>query len=311
MNSAFGYRALHANTTGTENTAFGALALMSNSEGWGNSAVGSRALNQNTFGVRNSAFGQEALNANTEGMANSAFGETALSGNTTGSNNSAFGRGALASNTEGGDNSAFGAAALLYLSEGSGNIALGKFAGYSLQSGSDNIYIGSLGSSTESSTIRIGGNGHSATYIAGIYGSPVSGSAVYVNSDGQLGTMSSSRRYKEQIADMDAESDVLLRLRPVSFYYRPELDAEHARQYGLVAEEVAEVAPGLVDYDKDGQPQAVRYHFVNAMLLNEVQKQRATIERQESTIQDLETRLARLEAAQHPPGGEPSTARRR
>ena len=103
---------------------------------------------------------------------------------------------------------------------------------------------------------------------------------------------------------MDAESDVLLKLRPVSFYYRPELDETHLRQYGLVAEEVAEVAPGLVAYDKDGVPQMVRYHFVNAMLLNEVQKQRRLVEEerreneeQRTTIARLEARLAKLEAA--------------
>ena len=128
------------------------------------------------------------------------------------------------------------------------------------------------------------------------------GVPVYVNSStDQLGTTVSLRRYKEQIVDMSGESDVLLKLRPVSFYYRPELDETHLRQYGLVAEEMA---PDLVAYDKDGEPQTVRYHFVNAMLLNEVQKQRrlveeqkTTIVRQESKIQDLEARLARLEAA--------------
>jgi hypothetical protein len=110
---------------------------------------------------------------------------------------------------------------------------------------------------------------------------------------------------------MDAESDVLLKLRPVSFYYRPELDETHLRQYGLVAEEVAEVAPDLVAYDEDGAPQAVRYHFVNAMLLNEVQKQRRLVEEQRvlveaerraneeqrTIIAGLEARLATLEAA--------------
>jgi hypothetical protein len=83
---------------------------------------------------------------------------------------------------------------------------------------------------------------------------------------------------------MDAESDVLLKLRPVSFYYRPEHDWTHSRQYGLVAEEVAEVAPGLVDYDEDGQPQTVRYHLLNAMLLNEVQKQRQQLEAQDEQL---------------------------
>jgi alpha-L-fucosidase len=109
---------------------------------------------------------------------------------------------------------------------------------------------------------------------------------------------------------MAGESDPLMRLRPVSFYYKPELDPTHTRQYGLVAEEVAQVSPQLVVFDKYGVPQTVRYHFVNAMLLNEVQKQRqlvegqrklneeqqSTIARQQAEIQDLAARLAKLEA---------------
>jgi len=121
--------------------------------------------------------------------------------------------------------------------------------------------------------------------------------AVFVNSSGQLGTTTSSRRFKDDIADLGAESDLLMKLRPVAFYYKPELDETQTRQYGLVAEEVAQVAPQLVVFDKDGAPQTVRYHFVNAMLLNEVQKQRTIIVSQESKIRDLEARLARLEAA--------------
>ena len=159
--------------------------------------------------------------------------------------------------------------------------------------GSYNIYIGNTGRASESDTIRIGHH-TSATYIAGIPGqTSAGGAAVYVNADGKLGTTTSSRRYKEEIADMDAESDVLLKLRPVSFYYRPELDETHLRQYGLVAEEVAEVAPELVAYDKDGAPQTVRYHFVNAMLLNEVQKQRRRLEAQEDEIRSCERRRPR------------------
>jgi septal ring factor EnvC (AmiA/AmiB activator) len=123
---------------------------------------------------------------------------------------------------------------------------------------------------------------------------------------------------------MGSESDLLMRLRPVAFYYKPELDETRTRQYGLVAEEVAQVAPQLVVFDKDGAPQTVRYHFVNAMLLNEVQKQRqllddherenkkqhqlieeqqkeneeqrTTIARQQAEIQDLAARLAKLES---------------
>ncbi len=351
-NSAFGIWALYSNTTGNDNSAFGPEALYSNTTAWHNSAFGSWALRYNTGGRNsafgdhalafnttagsNSAFGYQALQLNTVGPNNSAFGDQALLSNTIGEDNSAFGYGTLYSNTTGsynsafGDsalysstiadqNTAFGSGALFGLSTGSRNIAVGQAAGASLTNGSDNIYIGHSGASSESNTIRIGGN-QTATYVAGIYGATTAGSAVYVAADGRLSTTPSSRRYKEEIADMSAESDVLMRLRPVSFYYRPELDETHLRQYGLVAEEVAEVAPGLVAYDRDGAPQMVRYHFVNAMLLNEVQKQRRQLEAQdgqlraqsdqlraqqaeinelrarESKIQELEARLAKVEA---------------
>jgi hypothetical protein len=117
-----------------------------------------------------------------------------------------------------------------------------------------------------------------------------------VNSSGQLGTITSSQRYKEQITDMDAESDVLMKLRPVSFYYKPELDSTHTRQYGLVAEEVAKIAPDLVVFDQDGKPQTVRYHFVNAMLLNEVQKQKRLLEQQQEQLAAQQQQIDRLKA---------------
>ena len=153
--------------------------------------------------------------------------------------------------------------------------------------------------------IRIGdGTSQTAIFVPAISGSTVaSGVAVYVNSSGQLGTATSSVRYKDEITSMDEESAVLMKLRPVAFYYKPQYDDTQTRQYGLVAEEVAQVAPQLVAYDQDGAPQTVRYQFVNAMLLNEVQKQRRLVEEerqeneeQRTTIARLEARLARLEA---------------
>jgi len=289
-NSALGYQALNADTTGGGNAAFGYRALSANTTGNYNSAFGYHALRANTTGNYNVAVGYGALNSHTDAWGNSAVGFYALLSNSSGAVNSAFGYGAL-HDTTGGGNSAFGYSALYQNTTGFRNTAVGQNAGYNLTSGDDNVYIANSGVATESGTIHIGTVGtHSATYIAGIDGATSSsGVAVYVNSSGQLGTATSSRRYKEQIAGMDAESDVLLRLRPVSFYYRPELDETHQRQYGLVAEEVAEVAPGLVAYDEDGTPQTVRYHFVNAMLLNEVQKQRRQID-------ELKEQLARLEA---------------
>jgi len=290
QNSAFGAGALNDSTTGGGNSAFGHMALLDNTTGNQNSAVGNYALRSNTEGYQNCAVGSYALQANTEGYQNAAVGDQALGSNTIGRFNSAVGSAALQANTEGILNSAFGRNALANVAGGTGNTAVGYGAGQNLTSGSYNIYIGHDGVATESFTLRIGED-QSATYIGGIHGATsASGLAVFVSSSDKLGTATSSRRYKDEIVDMSAESDVLLKLRPVSFYYRKDLDDTHLRQFGLVAEEVAEVAPGLVAYDEDGAPQAVRYHFVNAMLLNEVQKQRRQIE-------ELEARLARLEAA--------------
>jgi len=222
---------------------------------------------------------------------------------TTGRDNSAFGSGALGTNWTGSYNSAFGREAL-GLAMGQYNVALGYQAGFNQTSGNNNIYIDNAGVAAESSTIHIGRVGtHTATYVAGISGTAVdSGTAtsVLVDASGKLGTLSSSARFKEGIESMGEESTVLMSLRPVAFYYKHEYDKSHSRQYGLVAEEVAKVAPQLVVYDDDNQPQTVRYHLVNAMLLNEVQKQRATIERQSAEIQALEERLEKLEAARQP-----------
>jgi len=270
--------------------------------------------------------GQKANRSTTSsGDSNTAVGFQALNVNGTGggpgfvsSANTAVGAGALLNNTTGNDNSAFGSGALDFLTTGSSNIAIGQGAGSAYTSTeSNNIDIGNLGTKGDSSTIRIGSSQTSA-FIAGINGqTSASGTAVFVNSNGQLGTVTSSRRFKHEIADMGVESDLLMKLRPVAFYYNRELDETQTRQYGLVAEEVAQVAPQLVVFDKDGQPETVRYHFVNAMLLNEVQKQRQllvaqqranddqqraieeqkkTIGQQQAEIQDLAARLAKLEA---------------
>jgi hypothetical protein len=302
-NTFAGYGAGNLTLTGDDNTAVGAFALSAVTTGRDNTAVGAFALSDNTTGSLNYAFGYAALSVNTTGWSNIAVGYAALRDNTTGSNNTAVGYGALTSEWKDTQNVAIGPYALYSLVDGDDNTAIGALAGWNLQSGSDNIYIGHFGLGGESNTTRIG-DSQTATYVAGIHGATVTDRAVYVNADGRLGTLSSSRRYKEEILDMDAESDVLLKLRPVSFYYRKELDETHLRQFGLVAEEVAEVAPGLVAYDEDGTPQAVRYHFVNAMLLNEVQKQRRLVEderrandAQQTIIEDLKARLAKLEAA--------------
>ncbi len=309
FNSAFGESALSSNAAGASNSAFGADALTS-SLGVNNSAFGVSALFSNGLANDNSAFGVDALSSNTTGSFNSSFGAESLRNNLAGGDNAAFGVNTL-TNSTGNFNSAFGMEALASLASGNHNVALGFNAGFSLTSGSNNIYIGNDDATSESNTIRVGNTTHTATFIAAISGkTSASGIAVLINSSGQLGTTTSSRRFKQDIVDLGDESDVLLKLRPVAFLYKPEYDPDRIRQYGLVAEEVAQMAPGLVVFDKEGRPETVRYHLVNAMLLNEVQKQHRVneeqgrrIEEQRGQIRDLTERLLALERKTAAAGG--------
>src|SRR5205823_2676717 len=201
---------------------------------------------------------------------NTALGEFALNKNTTARNNAGIGYQALYQNTTGGQNTGLGTYALRSNTSGTNNIAEGYQAGYYLTTGSNNIDIGNWGVAAEGNTIRIG-TAQTATYIAGIYGTQVTGSPVYVSSTGQLGVTVSSERFKTAIAPMGSGSAKLQQLRPVTFKLKS--DTKGTRQYGLIAEEVAKVYPELVIRDEKGRIDGVRYDELAPMLLNEVQQQ--------------------------------------
>ncbi len=292
-NTASGASALQSNSTGHDNTAAGFQALLNNVGGSYNAAIGSEALENNTAD-QNTALGAGALQHNSSGSNNTASGEGALFSNTSGFENTANGEVALFFNTTGSDNPAIGTNALQQNTTGSENIGIGLDGGFNLTTGHRNICIGNSGAIGESDTIRIGTSFfQSATYIAGISGrdSP-GGVTVFVNSDGKLGTTTSSRRFKEDIREIGQESDGLMRLRPVAFRYRTEIDPTKLTQYGLIAEEVAEVYPDLVVFDRDGRPETVRYHLLVPMLLNEVQKDRKTITELKARLERLETLMS-------------------
>ncbi len=305
-NTASGINALNANTAGYDNTASGVSALSLNTTGDYNTAAGVSALLSNTIGTNNTAGGVNALMHNTSGSLNTASGADALAANTIGNNNTASGQNALASNTTGSNNTALGLNTLASNTTGSGNIAIGESAANGVSAGNgNNIHIGNLGLAGDSSVIRIGTQGaQTSAYIAGIYGGTPStpNLLVCVDANGTLGTAGcsstpSSRRFKEQIADMGDSSSKLFQLRPVTFLYKPEFDdGSHTLQYGLIAEEVAKLYPEMVGYDKDGQPSSVKYQSLTPMLLNEAQKQNARVEKLEEENRKLEDRLAALEA---------------
>src|SRR5713101_6744890 len=296
-NTALGADALYYNAGGTGNTAVGHSTLLSNTSGDDNTAIGVLALFSNTLGSHNTASGDFALYSNTSGDDNTADGHFALFHNITGPRNTATGHGALYGNKTGEANTASGFNALLHNTAGSGNIALGASAG-SNTTGSNNIDIGNIGIRGESNRIRIGTLGnHTDTFIAGISGVTVAeGIAVIIDANGQLGTVTSSERYKDSIKPMENASEAILALQPVTFRYKHELDPKAIPQFGLVAEDVAKVNPDLVARDAQGKPYTVRYEAVNAMLLNEFLKEHRKVEEQQATITKVRATAAKQEA---------------
>jgi hypothetical protein len=266
--------------------------------------VGVGAGSVNT-GANNTFAGYQAGFANTTGSSNAFFGDKAGAANVAGASNSFFGHKAGASNSTGQKNTFSGTFAGTATTTGSYDTFYGQNAGLNNTTGSSDVYIANVGpgAGTESNTIRIGTQGtnvgqQNAAYIAGIFGATsASGIPVLINSDGLLGTLTSSLRFKEQVRDMGESTNALMKLRPVTFLYKPEYDkGERTLQYGLIAEEVAKVYPELVAYDKDGNPYTVRYQYLASMLLNEVQKQYRRAQDEASVIQQQQQEIESLKA---------------
>ena len=313
-NTATGIRALVSDTTGSFNTATGVYALYGNTTGWYNSALGANALSNNiignyntatgygalyhnhsdgntangfgalfvnTTGSFNTANGYKALNRNTAGSNNTANGSFALESNTTGRFNTANGSQALQDNTSGGANTAIGVGALIFNTTSSGNTALGFEAGSGVTTANNVIVIGATaGGANVSNSCFIG-------HIRDVTTANADAIPVMIDSKSQLGTISSSRRFKKEIKPMDKSSEAILALKPVTFHYKS--DTTGTPQFGLIAEEVAEINPDLVVRDENGEIYTVRYDAVNAMLLNEFL-------REHRTVQELKSAVAKQEA---------------
>ena len=272
---------------GVHNTFLGSNAGNFTMTGDNNTGVGHNVLFSNTIGDNNTAIGHNALAANDMGNHNVASGTGALGNNTGGIQNTATGSGALLSNILGSGNTASGAAALGNTT-GDGNIGVGSSAGVNLTTGSNNICIGNSGVAGESGKIRIG-TAQTATFVAGVNGVTTGGTGipVLIDTNGQLGTISSSARFKDEIQDMGEATEGLLKLRPVTFRYK--VQPEGRTEFGLIAEEVEKVMPELVVCSSSGEAETVLYHEMPAMLLNELQKQ-------QREIQELRSELSALRA---------------
>ncbi|MGA2190392.1 MAG: tail fiber domain-containing protein, partial [Steroidobacteraceae bacterium] len=296
-NTAVGYNALTANT-GSFNSALGALALAANTSGGANTAFGNSALNANQSGANNTATGSNALymndTENTGASGNTADGAGAMNNNSSGNNNTAVGWQTLQGTTSGAsgsNNTAIGVNALFAYSTGSNNIAVGYEAGLNVATGSDNIDIGNAGAAGDNKVIRIGtASTQKKIFIAGINDVSVTGSPVYIASNGQLGVVVSSERFKTAIAPMGSNTAKLDKLRPVTFNLKS--DATGTRQYGLIAEEVAKVDPELIIRGQYGRIDGVRYDELAPMLLNEMQKHQKNAATQAAKIAAEDRRAA-------------------
>ncbi len=242
--------------------------------------------------IRPSVVVHYALGSLGFGIGTTAVGADAMSNSSTSEGNTAIGVRALQNTrtfaTFGINNTAVGADTLVNNTLGASNIALGYLAGSNITDAAHVICIGAAGE-----------NVSTTCYIGQIFGATSSrGTAVFINSDGKLGTITSSRRFKEEIKPMEQASEALLALKPVTFRYKKEIDRSGTSQLGLVAEDVEKVNPDLIVRDKEGKPYSVRYDQVNAMLLNEFLKEHRKNEEQEATIaqlkKEMETVVARL-----------------
>jgi hypothetical protein len=342
-NSAIGAAALRNNTTASDNTAIGSTAMRENTTGEQNTAIGSGALTANTTGGANVAVGESALAANTIGAVNTAVGSLALNSNTTGTENTAVGRRSLQFLNGGHENTAIGwGAGANYTGTEFNNICIGDNTGgiagesnairignHSTSSGINVINNGpaansiTIGTGNASggivvletllgSTISIGASlpapPASSCFVGGIFNSvPAGGShAVVVGPNGRLADATvSSRRFKKDIAPIDKISEGILALKPVTFHFKN--DDTNYPQFGLIAEQVAEVNPDWVTRDPQGEIYGVRYETIPVLLLNEFLKEHRKVEKLETlvaqqrkdfeaTLTDLKEQIRRVSA---------------
>lgn len=233
------------------------------------------------FGTGNTFIGQGSGNTTLSSTNNAGVGTTALAGLTSGAGNTSLGNQAGQAINSGATNVAIGDVALYQLTTGSNNVCVGYLSGanYTTSGESSNICINATGTAAESNVLRIGnGTGTSAaqlnkSFINGIRGITTANAnaiAVLIDSAGQLGTVSSSIKFKDNVVDMADKSSFINKLRPVTFTFKD--DKSNNIQWGLIAEEVNDIEPRLVATDQDGLPFSIKYHELPALLLNELQK---------------------------------------
>ncbi len=296
-NVAIGVDAMENSLGSATNIAIGNTA-MRNGSGINNVAIGNVAMGVATGSSTNVAIGFQSMQNAMNASKNVAIGYNTMRQSTGAANNVAIGTSALQFCTTG-NNVAIGTSALSRNLTGSTNIAIGNTAGNNFTGGeSNNIDIGNAGILGDQGWIRIGTAGsQTGCVISGIRGVTTNNAnaiAVLIDSSGQLGTTSSSARYKKDIADMNSQQEKMLKLRPVTFSYKG--DSSNNKQYGLIAEEVNEVYPEIVVRDEAGEIYSVNYMALIPLLLKQIQELEARVQVQDqgAKYEELKELLARV-----------------
>lgn len=328
-NAAMGYLALNALTSGTGNVIVGASAGRLITTATNSVGIGYQALFNSVSGTANTALGYRAIEGGNSSFNTGAGFEPLLSTNT-GVNNTAMGYQALVAASTGSNNTAMGGQAARIISTTSGATAIGNsalfsanaanntmlgnsaggsvtgaqntFIGYqaanAATSGTNNIVIGyqsALPATTDSNTIIIGNATTATARIRGIFGVTTGGAAipVLIDSNGQLGTISSSLRFKKNIIPVDDQTaQKLSMLDIVMFSYID--DATNKIHYGALAEDVEKIFPELVVYDENGDLLTIQYHQFIPLLVKYVQQQEETLQQASQKIQTMKATVAAL-----------------
>ncbi|MEK7621794.1 MAG: tail fiber domain-containing protein [Patescibacteria group bacterium] len=309
-NVAIGTSALASNAIGSNNIAIGVGALTNNQTS-NNLAIGNDALSQNTTGYYNVALGDSSLGTNTIGNFNVAVGRLSLSVSTTGASSTAVGYEALLNNTTGASSTALGFRSGLTNTTGSKLTLIGAGADVISNNLSNAAAIGHNAKVGASDSLVLGGTGADQVKVGIGTTSPwrtfsVDGTVSFKNlTSSDLATtdalcvdanndvvrdtsdtcVTSSKRFKHDIVNIDGSLGTILSLNPVSFIYND----QNKRRFGLIAEEVSDIEPLLVHLDVKGKPRTVYYEGVTALLVESVQELNLKVETLSSRV---ETRLA-------------------
>jgi len=324
-NTAHGVSALQANTSGSNNVAVGYRALSSMATGNTCVAVGQDALKVSVAGTENTAVGFQSMAATLTASGNSALGLNSLSNNTTGNNNVAVGYAALTANTTASYGTAIGYQAgysavtadyntfVGYYAgrstTGDQNTFLGKFAGNAITTGSQHTIIGAYNGnqggldirtssnyvvlSDGGGTPRIYVNGAGSMYAPGVYNTTAGVSAnLYVDSSGLFYRATSSLKYKTNIENATHGLADVLKLRPITYEGKAEVDA--GKTYGgLIAEEVHEAGlTEFVQYADDGSPDAIHYGNMVSLAFKAIQELKTIVDAQAAEIAELKAKVA-------------------